>query len=147
MKNFKQYIIASMAVILMTACGGGSTSEEDIIPDNPDGQVYKQSVTLQADIVDETVTIENLKSAIKSIEGGAGWLTVIPLEYTSGNPKIRLIATENEKDTPRSCSLRITAQSGDMVILAVTQEKAELKDGIDDTHDVTTDQPAYSRKK
>ena len=100
---------------------------------------------------DKTVTLTNLKTAIKDIEYNADWLTVIKQTYTSGSPSLRLTATANVKDgestNSRSCTVTITANSGDKVLLNVTQQGAERKTGIDNPHDTPTDQPAYSREK
>ena len=146
MKNFA-YILASMAVFLLTACGGGSSDDGD--GSTPDGQTNRQSVTLSATNADMVVTLNKLTTEIQTVTGAANWLTVIKESYTSGAPTLRLTATDNVKDGEttgnRSCNVTIIAKSGDKVILTVTQEGSESKTGIDDSHDVMTDQPAYSR--
>jgi len=119
---------------------------------DPDpGQTFQQSVTLPAENASNvSVTLNNLNSAIKDIEYDAEWLTVIKQTYTSGSPSPRLTATDNVKNgetkSSRSCTVTVTANSGDKVLLGVTQEGAERKTGIDDSHDMPTDQPAYSRQ-
>lgn len=120
-------------------------------PDPDEGQTYQQTEMLPAEKADKTVTLTDLKSAIKDIEYDADWLTVIKQTYTSGSSSLRLTATDNVKDgsstDARSCIVTVTAISGDKVLLTVTQEGAERKTGIDDSHDVLTDQPAYSRQR
>ena len=117
-----------------------------------EGNVFQQTVTLPSEKADTTVALDNLKSAIKDdgLEYDADWLTVIKQGYTSGSPSLRLIATDNVKDdestNSRNCTVTVTAISGDKVLLSVTQEGEERKTGIDDSHDMPTDQPAYSRK-
>lgn len=142
------YILASMAVLLLTACGGGSSDDDE---STIDGHSYQQSETLPATDADEIIIISSLTTEINKVTGGAKWLTVLIEDYTSGSPSLRLIATDNVSDGKttqvRSCSLTISSLSGDKTILSVTQEGIEMKTGIDDSHDIETDQPAYSRHK
>lgn len=117
-----------------------------------EGQTFQQSVTLSAEKANNVlVTFNNLKSEIKDIKGGADWMTVIKRTYISGSPTVDLTATDNVKDgettESRSCNLTVTDKNGDKVILSVTQEGAERRTGIEDSHDVPTEQPAYSRKQ
>jgi hypothetical protein len=78
-------------------------------------------------------------------------LTVIEQSYTSGPPQIKLNATANTGKDERKCNVTITANSGDKVILTVTQQGKSDEDeegtGIDDIHGTQTDKPAYSRKR
>lgn len=152
MKNFA-YILASMTVLLFTACGGSSSDDgggsTPAGPSSPDAQTYQQNVTLSATDADKIVTLNKLTSAIQTYSGGADWLTVLKESYASGSPALRLKATNNVRDgettQARSCNVTIVSASGDKVILTVTQDGAERKAGIDDSHDVVSDQPAYSR--
>lgn len=142
--------MTSLTILLFTACGGGDDNNGSSST-TPEGKTYQQSVTLSATGANKEVSLYNLKAAIEKIEGGATWLSVLKQDYTSGSPALRLIATENVKDgemtSARSCNVTITDVNGDKVILSVIQEGAESKTGIDDSHDVTTDQPAYSRER
>ena len=147
MKYIKTKIFAAIAVGAILACGSSSSDNEEPYV----GQTYRQAVTLPATQADTVVTLSDLKSAIGSIEGGEAWLTVTKQPYTSGAPNVRLTATVNENDEPRSSVVTVTATSTDKVLLTVTQQKAEPQepeqpttdDG--DLHDVVTDQPAASR--
>lgn len=154
MKNKVLYIMTSLTILLFAACGGGGddnngSSSTPVGPSTPEGKTYQQSVMLPAIGVDKEVSLNDLKTAIQKMEGDATWLSVSQQNYTSGSPAVRLIATDNVKDgettNTRSCNVTITAVNGDIVVLSVIQEGAESKTGIDDSHDVTTDQPAYSR--
>ena len=138
MKNYKLYLFAAMAIFLLAACGGD---------DKPEGEkTFQQSVTLSATNADETVILTGLTKEIDEIEGGADWLTVIKQAYSERAQSLRLKATDNDSENPRSCTLTITVTNGDKVVIAVTQHGAEKKTtGIDDSHDIVTDQPAYSR--
>ena len=144
-------LLAFVAIMTLTACPGEKKEPSPLNPVNPEGKTYQQAETLSAENADKTVTLTNLKTAIKDIEYNADWLTVIKQSYTSGSPSLRLTATANVKDgestNSRSCTVTITANSGDKVLLNVTQQGAERKTGIDNPHDTPTDQPAYSREK
>lgn len=138
-------LMAIVALMALMACGGDDDKES-----LTEGQTFQQSVTLAAQNADETVTLTDLNSAIKDIEYSAEWLTVIKQTYTSGSPSLRLIASDNVKEgastDARKCMVTVTVNSGDRVLLTVTQEGAERRTGIDDSHDIPTDQPAYSRQ-
>ena len=145
-------MLAFIAMMMLTACGGDDKKEPsplNPVDPEPTGQTYQQTEMLPAEKADMTVTLTNLKTAIKDIEYNADWLTVIKQPYTSGSPTLRLTATDNVKDgastDTRSCMVTVTAASGDKVQLSVTQQGAERRTGIEDSHDTPTDQPAYSR--
>lgn len=147
-------LMAVVAVMALAACGGDDKKEPsplNPVDPEPTGQTYQQAETLPAEKADMTVTLTNLTTAIKDIEYNTDWLTVIKQTYTSGSPSLRLTATDNVKDgettTARSCTITVTATSGDKVLLTVTQEGVERKTGIEDSHDTPTDQPAYSRRR
>ncbi len=150
MKNFKIIVFALFAVLALSACGGdddkvGGTPTN---PVNNEGKTYQQSATLDAQGTQQTVTLTNLKSKIDDVQNSSNWLTVLISTYSSGSPKIELRATENTSTQQRSVNVTITAVNGDKVILTVTQQGAEeQKTGIDDSHDITTDKPAYSRQQ
>ena len=139
-----------MAAAMMTlaACGPDDEKKEDspLNPVTPTGQTYQQSVTLDAHGSQQTVTLTNLKSKIDDVANSADWLTVLISTYSSGSPSLVVSAKENTDTKTRSCTVTVTAKSGDTVLLTVEQEAAEeQKTGIDDSHDIPTDQPAYSR--
>lgn len=150
-KNKYSLLLAIVAIMTLVACGGDDNGPSPLNPVDTEGKTYQQSETLPAESADKTVTLTNLKTAVKDIEYNADWLTVIKQTYTSGSPSLRLTATDNVKDgestSARTCTVTVTANSGDKVLLSVTQEGAERKTGIDDSHDVPTDQPAYSRRR
>ena len=146
-------LLASIAMLILAACGGDDPKEPsplNPVDPEPTGQTYQQAETLPAEDADKTVTLTNMTTAVKDLEYDADWLTVARQSYTSGSPTLRLTATDNVKDgettNVRSCTVTVTATNGDKVLLSVTQQGAERKTGIDDSHDVPTDQPAYSRK-
>lgn len=144
MKYFKIIIIACVSTLAFIACSNGDDKKEDIIVD---GKTFQQSATLPASKADTTIILSDLKAAINSVKGGNEWLTVVKESYTSGSPKVRLTAKDNKEEKSRDCKVTITAESGDKVVLTVEQNGAEpKKTGIDDSHDIPTNQPAYSRE-
>lgn len=149
MKNFKIFLLALFSVLALLACGGDDDKGggTPLDPITPEGKTYRQSVTLDAQGAEQTVTLSDLKSKIDDVENSnTDWLTVLQSTYTSGSPRIIVRATERTETTVRSGIVTIIAVSGDKVILTVTQQGAEeQKTGIDDSHDVPTDKPAYSR--
>ena len=140
-EHFKIFLLAVAVVLTMTGCGADDKEEEE-------GQTYQQSVTLDTQGTQQTVTLTNLKSKIDDVTNTNTWLTVLIGTYTSGSPNIVLSAEENTNTQTRNGNVTITSVSGDKVILSVTQQKAEeQKTGIDDSHDIPTDKPAYSRRR
>ena len=111
-----------------------------------DAITYKQSVTLPPTDAVAEVELKDLKYEIKYISGNASWLTV-QKAFKDGTAWVTLKATDNEKKEDRSCTVVITGQSNDEVRLSVIQTKkaGPDNDGINDSHDMQTDQPAYSR--
>lgn len=143
MKSIKQYLLACIAVFMLTACSDHNNEEE--------GQTYKQDVTLPAIASEQLVTLNHLNSSIETVKNSASWLIVEQQFYSSGSPKVKLRSTDNTDKEERKCNVTITATSGDIVILTVTQQAANEENsegtGIDDLHGTQTDKPAYSRKK
>lgn len=140
-------LLVAVAMMVLAACGGDDKEEESPLnPVTPTGQTYKQSVTLDVLGTQQTVTLTDLKSKIDDVANSADWLTVLISTYSSGSPSLVVSAKENTDTKTRSCTVTVTAKSGDTVLLTVEQEAAEeQKTGIDDSHDIPTDKPAYSR--
>lgn len=140
MKYPRLFIIAIISVMAFIACT--DDEKEDVVI----GRTYQQSVTLDVQGTEQTITLNDLKSKIDDVKNSVDWLTVLIKPYTSGSPVVLVSAKEHTDTQHRSADVTITDTNGDKVVLAVTQEGAEeLKTGIDDSHDVPTDQPAYSR--
>jgi len=148
-KHFQIFLLAMAAALTLAGCGGHNKKEESPInPVSSEGQTYQQSVTIDTQGTQQTVTLTDLKSKIDDVENMNSWLTVLIETYTSGSPGIVLSAEVNTDAKTRSGNVTITSVSGDKVILTVTQQEAEeIKTGIDDSHDIPTDQPAYSRQR
>lgn len=147
-EHFKIFLLAVAVILTMAGCGG--SDKKDNSPVNPvtEGQTFQQSVTLDAQGTQQTVMLTSLKSKIDDVKNTTTWLTVLIGTYTSGSPNIVLSAEENTNTQTRNGNVTITSISGDKVILTVTQQKAEeQKAGIDDSHDIPTDKPAYSRRR
>ena len=144
-------LLVIVAMITLTSCPCHEEVEEPspVNPVNPEGQTFQQSVTLAARDADETVVLRDLNTAIKDIENNSEWLTVAKQTYSTGSPSLRLTASDNIKEgsssVARNCAVTVTATSGNRVLLSVSQDGADSRTGIDDSHDIPTDQPAYSR--
>ena len=104
-------------------------------------KTYNQSVTLPAVGAEKDVQLTGLTAEINSISGAKTWLTVTKINGTQG--KVKLVATDNESETERSCVVTITDKAGDKVLLTVKQPKTDDPIG----HDFNTDQPAYTPRK
>ena len=140
-----KYIINSVFTILtivtifvtIAACGNNDETGE-----------YRQSVILPATQTYKTIELISLDAEISRIEGGADWLTVRTNSYQSGNPSIILAVTDNMSEVTRICVLILYTTKGDKLLLTVSQEGADpINDSIEDSHDIVTDQPAYSRSE
>lgn len=138
MKNIKQYALACMALLMMSSCNKDNQEDE--------GQAYKQEVTMPSEASEQMVTLYSLSSSIEMVKNTASWLVVEQQSYMSGAPQVVLSSTDNKDKKERKCTVTITATTGDKVVLAVTQlGTGQLPTGIDDSHDIPTDQPAFSR--
>lgn len=148
-ESMKKYYIFALMMAVVTMMSLLACGDDDNITTSTEGKMFKQEVTLPAENAFREVTLTDLNSAIKGIDYKADWLTVVVETYTSGSPVIGLMATDNLEDgvstSDRSCTVTITAKGGNSVLLSVKQEGVEISTGIDDSHDIPTDQPAYSR--
>ena len=138
MKNIKQFIMAGIALLMLTAC-----------PEDPvvEPKTYTQDVTLPSNGSKKNVTLNQLQASIAAVENSSSWLTVEAQPYTSGSPQVKLRSTDNTAKKERKCSVTITATSGDKVVLSVTQQGGYEGTEIDDLHGSQTDKPAYRRQK
>lgn len=146
MKQLKLYAILLLSVLFVTACGGDDNGGDDPKPSPSVSKTYSQSVTLPAEGGTQNVTLNDLKSAVSSVGSTPDWLVISRQLYSSGAPSIKLEAQENKTTEERKCSVTILADSGDKVILDVTQQASSKQEGtgIDDFHNHTTTQPAYA---
>ena len=139
MKNIKQFIMAGIALLTLTACSGSD-------PVKPEPQTYTQDVSLPSNGSEQVVTLNQLQASVAAVENSSLWLTVEAQSYTSGSPQVKLRSIDNTAKEERKCSVTVTATSGDKVILSVTQQGGYEGTGIDDLHGSQTDKPAYRRK-
>lgn len=146
--NIFSLLFVVIAMMVLAACGGDDEKNEEspLNPVTPTGKTYQQSVTLDTQGTQQTVTLNDLNCKIDDVANSTDWLTVLINPYSSGSPSLVVSANENTDTKTRSCNVTVTDTSGDKVLLTVTQEAAEeQKKGIDDSHDIQTDKPAYSR--
>ena len=137
-KCIRVMLLAVTAMLCLASCGD-------------DDETYTQSVTLSAKGEQQTVTLTNLSARITSVANSNSWLKATADFYNSGSPSLTLSATENTEKSERNGVVTITAESGDKVVLTVTQQAASEEEqegtGIDDTHNSQSDQPAYGRTR
>ena len=133
-------------LLTVTQLKAGETPVNPDTPDNPYvPQTYQQTATFGSwEVGSQSVQLNNLTTAISTIENSATWLTVEKESYTGGSPSVKLTATANDDTKERSTTVTIIAENGDKVVLTVTQ--AGRTYGIDDPHNTESDQPAYSRQ-
>lgn len=154
MKNISQYLLASMALLMLTACPNDPEEVSETQTQNQtqtqaqtQTQTYNQSIMLSPNAIEQEVILNGLNSPVATVTNSAEWLTVETNAYTSGSVKVKVSVTANVSKEERKCTVTITATSGDKVILSVTQQGIPEGTGIDDLHGSQTDKPAYSRQK
>ena len=155
MKKICIYLLSLTTILLLAACGGGDDDGGNSAGGggNAGGgssgggsapQTYTQSVTVPATIGEQIVTLNSLSSAVSSVSSTPSWIVISPQYYSSGAPTLQLEYQENTATTTRDCTVNVSASSGDKLVLTITQQASEVKSGIDDIHNNSTDQPAYS---
>ena len=151
MKRLGIYFIAVLGLFLLAACGGGGDDGSSTGGTNGGSgggtyppKTYSQSVTLPAQGGEQVITLSDMSSAVSSVSSSPSWLVISPQFYSSGAPTLKLEFQENTENQERKASVTVSASSGDKVLLTITQQAGERKDGIDDLHSDKTDQPSYA---
>lgn len=154
MKTIKILSIALMAVLTLTACGGGSDDPDDPYTPTPQpptpqtqGKFLMQTLNMPADASENTVALNGLTTAINRTThvGTVSWMTVKEETYSSGTPRVSVSCLQNLETTARSHDVIFIAAS-DTLLLTVNQ--AAYEGGgtdINNPSDTPTDQPAYGR--
>ena len=158
MKTVIKYLsIAFFACMTMLACGNVDDPDDPYTPTptpNPptpttQGKFMSMDHDIPAAASEEILTLTGLSSSISEMAGQdyfSSWLTITKEAYTSGAPKIKLIAKENLTTTTRLGYVVFVAAKD---TLALTIKQAVYKSGTDvnNPNDTPTDQPAYSREQ
>ena len=129
--------------LMFTSCLGLEGLLDDSDTDKP--STTTQSLTLSADKQEGTVSLPGLKAAIDNVVESISWLSATPQSYVSGSPVLQLSIAANTSTSSRSGTVTITDTKKNTVTLTVTQQG--IKAGIDDIHNIYTDQPAYAPEK
>lgn len=150
MKRLEIYLIVVLGIFFLAACGGGGDDggSSSGTGGNSGGgshipKTYSQSVTLPAKGGDMVITLSDLNSAVSSVSSTPTWLVISPQYYSSGAPTLKMEFQENTETEERKTSVTVYASSGDKVMLTISQQADEKKDGIDDLHNNQTNQPSY----
>ena len=97
------------------------------------------------------MTLDKLSEAVESFTVKDNWLTVTLTPYTTGAPIVKLNATNNPNTEERKTMVSVVTKSQVRLELTVIQkgkpEEAPEGDTIEDTHNTTTDQPAYAPRR
>ena len=151
MKTIKIYLMALLSLFVLSACGGGGDDAGGSGGSSGGGgndghapQAYTQSVSIPATSGEQVITLSSLNSSVSSVSSSPSWLVISPQFYSSGAPTLKLEYQENTETQERKAFVTVSASSGDKVVLTVTQQAGERKDGIDDLHNDKTDQPSYA---
>ena len=138
MKYIRQYLFAGIAMLMLMACSSDS---------EPEPQTFTQDINLPSKGSEQVVTLNQLQTSVATVENSSMWLTVEVQPYTFGSPQVKLRSTNNTAKEERKCSVTVTANSGNKVILSVTQQGGYEGTEIDDLHSSQTNKPAYRRQK
>ena len=151
MKTIKIYLMVLLGLFVLSACGGGGDDAGGSGGSSGGGgnnghvpQAYAQSVSIPATSGDQVITLSSLNSSVSSVSSSPSWLVISPQFYSSGAPTLKLVYQENTETQERKAVVTVSASSGDRVVLTITQQAGERKDGIDDLHNDKTDQPSYA---
>lgn len=151
MKTIKNYLVALLSLFVLSACGGGGDDAGGSGGSSGGGgnnghapQTYTQTVSIPATNGEQVITLSSLNSSVSSVSSSPTWLVISPQFYSSGAPTLKLEYQENTETQERKAVVTVSASSGDKVVLTVTQQAGERKDGIDDLHSEKTDQPSYA---
>lgn len=145
MKQFRIFILAIVGCIMLTACpGGGGTVTPEEIP----GNEYTDTYNIPANGCDETYTLSKLSTELSSVSSCPEWLSVSILTYSYGSPKIKIIAKANTDTSERKHVIVIQSTNNDKLTLTIVQAgKEKAPSGIDDIHNGTSTNPAYSKSR
>ena len=156
MKQIKAIILLMISLVLFTACPPDPEPEQE-------SKTFQRSLQVSAEKGQQTYTATDLKAGISNVQNTSSWLMVTPMAYGSGSPTVQLTYEANTGGE-RQAVVTLTDVNGNKVFLTVTQVKkgdipvntdpdtdpntdpnTDPDYGVDDTHDVVTDQPASSR--
>lgn len=146
MKQIKIFLLLALGSVILTACPSGV--DDEIISENPElaGKEYNDTYNIPAEGCDNSYTLSMLKSRITSSDIKSNWLTVTILSYTKGSPRIKIVATENQESSERKQIIVLRTENNDKLTLTFVQAGKEvISSGIDDVHNNSSDNPAYSK--
>ena len=145
MKQFRIFILAIVGCIMLTACpGGGGEGPEEILIS---GKEYTDTYEVEASGCNDTYELKMLSAELASLGQCPEWLSVSALTYTSGSPQIKIIANPNNGGE-RKHKVEIQTVYNDKLTLTVVQAaKEHISSDIEDIHNETSSNPAYSKNR
>ena len=158
MKTIKLLSIIFAACCVLWSCGGGDddssipepTPQPTPHPQPSGGKFLTMSYNMPATASQETIALTGLSSSITTMTGQqqSPWLTVSKEPYTSGVPKVTLTTVDNPDNKARTAYVVFVAARDTLALTVKQAASSGTPSGgtdVDNLHDSTTDQPAYSR--
>lgn len=151
MNTIKYLSLIIAACFALSSCDSGEEGD-DVVPPAKKGQFFSMTCNMPSNASEKEVALKGLTSAITDQVQAMStkWLTVTQLPYTSGTPRVTVACTENTTAKDRIMDIVFLA-SNDTLLFTVRQAAGSStpSDGgtdVDNPHDTTSDQPAYSRQ-
>ena len=152
MNTIKYLSLIIAACFALSSCGG-SDDNDDVVPPAKKGQFFSMTCNMPSNASQKEVALKGLTSAITDqVQAmSTNWLTVTQLPYSSGTPRVLVECAENTNAKDRIMDIVFLA-SNDTLLFTVRQAAGSStppSDGgtdVDNPHDTTSDQPAYSRQ-
>lgn len=140
-----QKIIHSLIFICCILCFMGCPDKPEI-----ETSTYYEDVTLPSSEGVTSVTLSQVRSGITKIDDPKRWVSLSAANYSSGAPTVNIQYLANTSSMTRQCKATIHVASGEIVILQINQEAYVVPQepaGIDDLHNDTSTNPAYSNRR
>lgn len=117
----------------------GSTGNDSYIP-----KTYNTDLTLTAEAGSKTITIKEFSTAITNATCDKAWLSLLPEDYTSGSPSIKINLSANTERTERSCIVTIIATNCDKITVNVIQKGRDATP-LEEPKNEYSNQEAFSK--
>jgi len=112
--------------------------------DKYESKSYEREITVDGNKTDSIITIEEISSDIITIDSDDDWLYASKYNSNTTNYQLRLVCFKNVSASIRSSRIHIACKNGDKLTLIVIQG---VINGLNDLHDIVTDQPALAPER